>query len=177
MNKQHILDEIRRTAEQNGGVVLGRQRFMSETGIRESDWIGRYWSKWSDAVREAGCKPNTKQTAFGEDWLLEKIASLTRELGHFPTAPEVRLKARCDCQFPSHNVFARFGSKAQLASALVTWCERSPGHEDVQAICAPLAVSHEATDHARAAHVEPVIGYVYLLNAPTPICWTAKTHL
>ena len=138
---------------------------MSETGIRESDWIGRYWSKWSDAVREAGCKPNTKQTAFGEDWLLEKIASLTRELGHFPTAPEVRLKARCDCQFPSHNVFARFGRKAQLASALVTWCERSPGHEDVQAICAPLAVSHEATDHARAAHVEPVIGYVYLLKS------------
>jgi len=82
MNKQHILDEIRRTAKENGGVPLGRQRFLAETGIRESDWIGRFWVKWSDAVREAGYEPNTKQVAFEETYLLQKLAELVRDLRH-----------------------------------------------------------------------------------------------
>ena len=50
MEKQHIIDEIKRTAEKNGGVPLGKRRFFSETGIAESDWYGKYWVKWSDAV-------------------------------------------------------------------------------------------------------------------------------
>ena len=54
MDKQHIIEEIKRNAQENGGEPLGRHRFLTETGIRESDWIGRYWTKWSDAVREAG---------------------------------------------------------------------------------------------------------------------------
>lgn len=165
MNKQHILEEIRRTAKQNGGVPLGRQRFLTETGIRESDWIGRYWSRWSDAVREAGYEPNTKQGAFGDDWLLEKLASLIRELGHYPVAAELRLKARSDPEFPSHNTFACFGRKAQVASALATWCESSPGWEDVQVICAPVAVSPEADELPTGDEAEPPIGYVYLLKS------------
>jgi hypothetical protein len=34
MTKAHIIDEIERTAEANGGQALGRQRFYAETGIR-----------------------------------------------------------------------------------------------------------------------------------------------
>jgi hypothetical protein len=64
MNKQQILEEIKRTAEANGDVPLGKQRFLTETGIRESDWSGRFLTKWSAAVREAGYEPNVKQSAF-----------------------------------------------------------------------------------------------------------------
>jgi len=38
MNKQHILQEIKRTATANDGIPLGRLRFFRETGIKESDW-------------------------------------------------------------------------------------------------------------------------------------------
>lgn len=165
MDKQHILDEIRRTAEANSGAALGKQRFFAETGIRESDWSGRFWIKWSDAVREAGYEPNVKQTALEDDWLLEKLAAFVRELGHYPVSAELRMKAREKSGFPSHNTFTRFGRKAQVASALVSWCESTPGWEDVQAICAPLAVSANTDEMPEEDVPAPEIGYVYLLKS------------
>ena len=54
MTKDHILAEICRTAAPNGGMPLGRERFFAETGIKEPDWRGKYWVRWSDAVRAAG---------------------------------------------------------------------------------------------------------------------------
>ena len=120
MDKSHIIDEIRRTAKNNGGKPLGKLKFYSETGIRESDWAGKYWLRWSEAVSEAGYQPNKKQDAFDENWLLEKLAGLVRELGHYPVSNELRMKAREDGDFPSHNVFSRFGKKAAIASALLT---------------------------------------------------------
>jgi hypothetical protein len=165
MNKHHILEEIKRTAESNGGAPLGRQRSLMETGIRESDWSGRFWTKWSDAVREAGYEPNAKQIAFDNEWLLENLAGFVRELGHYPVAAELRMKARSDPDFPSHNTFYRFGRKAQIASAILSWCELSPGWEDVHAICAPLAVSDEADESPVKDEAPPPVGYVYLLKS------------
>jgi hypothetical protein len=72
MDKDYILHEIRRTAKENGGLALGRQRFFQETGIRETDWSGRYWPRWSDAVREAGLVPNQLQAAFDQINLIER---------------------------------------------------------------------------------------------------------
>ena len=58
MRKERIVDEIRRTAEKNGGIPLGKLRFLKETGIKEADWSGKFWSKWSEAIQEAGYTPN-----------------------------------------------------------------------------------------------------------------------
>src|SRR5881409_602836 len=99
MNKQHILDEIRRTAR--GGKALGRQKFFTETGIKVSDWSGKYWVRWSDAVREAGLTPNQKTKAYDDELLITKLVALTRELGRFPVYGDLRMKARTDSDFPS----------------------------------------------------------------------------
>ncbi len=165
MEKQHIIDEIRRTAEANGGVPLGKARFLAETGIHETDWSGRFWVKWSDAVREAGYEPNKKQTAFDEKWLLEQLSIFIRELGHYPTSAELRMKAREDGEFPSHNTFTRFGKKAQVVSALMTWCKTNAGWEDVAAICAPLFVAEAPEEFPDQALSTSEIGYVYLLKS------------
>ena len=58
MTKEHIIGEIRRTANANGGVPLGWRRFEEETGIKYHDWYGKFWASWGDAVREAGFEPN-----------------------------------------------------------------------------------------------------------------------
>lgn len=165
MDKRHILEEIKRTAEANGGVPLGKRRFLTETGIQESDWRGRFWTKWGDAVCEAGYEPNVKQAAFENERLLEKLAILIRELGHYPVGAELQMKARSDPDFPSHNTFSRFGRKAQVASALLSWCEKSPEWQDVEAICAPLGVPAEAV--AAPIENEPalIVGYIYLLKS------------
>ena len=165
MDKQHILDEIRRTAEANGGIPLGRARFLAETGIRETDWSGRYWIRWSDAVLEAGYQPNQKQTAFEDDWLLEQLAGSVRELGHYPVVAELRMKARDDPGFPSHNTFTRFGKKPQVASALMTWCESHDDWEDVVSVCAPFAVEEVETEAVDDDLTPSEMGYVYLLKS------------
>ncbi len=101
MDKQTILDEIRRTAEQNGDMPLGMGRFYTETGIRIADWSGKYWARWSDALLEAGYAPNTLSQAYEDKVLIESLIALARELGRYPGDRELRLKRRMDPSFPA----------------------------------------------------------------------------
>ena len=73
MNKKYIINEIIRMAEENGGIPLGIDTFEKKTGIKYSDWYGKYWAKWGDAVKEAGYKPNKLQEAYDEEWIFEKL--------------------------------------------------------------------------------------------------------
>jgi hypothetical protein len=165
-DKQRILAEIRRTAEANGGVPLGRAKFLQETGIKDSDWLGKIWARWGDAIVEAGLQPNQLQLAYDPDLLIEKFIGLARDLGHFPVSAEVRMKARSDSSFPWHNTFARFGSKREFAVRIVGYCKGKTGYEDIVALCEPIA---EPQQPKRAALLSPADsaantkdGYVYL---------------
>jgi hypothetical protein len=163
MDKQQILNEIKRTATANGGVPLGESRFSQETGIRDTDWRGKIWARWGDAIREAGFKPNQLQTAYSENVLIERFIELAREIGRFPVTTELKMKARSGGSFPSHNTFRRFGSKRQLAAKIMEYCSERPGYDDVIALCAPIAVSRQqAVDELQP---EVIIGFVYLMKA------------
>jgi hypothetical protein len=164
MNKQHILGEIRRTAAANGGVPLGKSRFSQQTGIKVSDWSGKIWARWGDALREAGFEPNQLQTAYSEAMLIEKFIGLARELGHFPVHTEVKMKARSDDSFPWHNTFARFGSKQQFAITLLNYCKNRSGYDDIIALCRPIATA-AITRAPIEIEPEEVIGFVYLMKS------------
>src|SRR5438132_8701873 len=136
MNKAYILQEIKRTADANAGVPLGRQRFEAETGIKQSDWYGRFWARWSDAIRDAGFAPNQLQTAYAKAELLAKYAELAREAGRIPSEGQVRLKCRADPEFPAHSTFPnRFGPKSELVRQLAEYCRARDGYEDVLHFC------------------------------------------
>lgn len=109
VDKSHILSEIRRTAGENDGAPLGIARFATATGIRNSDWRGRYWARWGDALIEAGFQPNQLQSRYEDDAVLSHLIPEIRRLGRLPTITERRLKRRDDRAFPSSNVFEKWG--------------------------------------------------------------------
>jgi Meiotically Up-regulated Gene 113 (MUG113) protein len=164
MKREDILQEVCRTANANGGVPLGRLSFFKETGIKESDWKGKFWARWNDAVREAGLEPNQKQGAFSESFLIESFIALMRDLGRFPVVAELRMKKRSDASFPTSKVYERFGSKAHLAAKIRDYCTGRTGYEDVVALCRTVA-GQQVSDVENGVESGENIGFVYLMKS------------
>jgi hypothetical protein len=163
MTKNQIIREIQRTAQENGGKPLGRLRFLGETGIKESDWSGKYWARWNDALQEAGFGPNQMQQSYDDELLLEKFAALTRELGRVPVVSEWQLKARSDRTFPSSKVLERFGSKQQLIARALQYLQQHESYTDVVPLISS-AVRSDATLGEDSAQ-KVVTGFVYLMKS------------
>lgn len=167
MDKDHILNEIRRTATANGGTPLGRQRFRAETGIKQTDWLGVHWVRWGDALREAGYAANELTSAYEASELLQQYAELALELGRIPLHANLRMKARNDVDFPSHTVFAnRLGNKSERVQRLAEFCRERPEYESVLRFCEEFSSESEETEVADSpATNELEIGFVYLFKS------------
>ena len=137
MTRDEILAEIRRTADEDGGKPLGRERFERVTGITGRQW-GRYWPRFSEALIDAGFEPNTMNAAYDDEHLMVQLISLIRELGKFPTVSEMQVQHYRDPEFPTHNVFGRYGLKNDLVGAVLAYSSERPEYADVVAICEPL---------------------------------------
>ena len=165
MSKEEILDEIRRLADENGGAPPGVKRFANETGIQESRWAGKYWARWSDALREAGFEPNTwSTTGYKDEWVIERLVGLIRKLGKYPTKYEISLCSRDDPGFPSEGAFKRRGTKAELAQQTIEWCQSRQGYDDVVRICTPVA-ERKRTPKRPDDPEQCATGFVYLMKA------------
>ena len=165
MLKQHILSEIQRTATANGGAPLGKRRFFAETGIRETDWSGKHWARWGDALREAGYSPNELQVSYSDDHLLEQYATLVLKLGHIPTVPEVKLHARRASGFPSHNTFARFGGRNSLLASVHKFAAARDKFAPVAAMLAEFASSRASEAEDPPPPADETFGFVYLIKS------------
>jgi hypothetical protein len=164
MTREEILAEIQRTAEENGGVPLGRDRFEVATGIKQHE-LYRYWPRFGDAVREAGFEPNFFNAAYSEEYLIDQVIALIRELGKFPTRPEMAVKRHSDLQFPNESVFRRFGTKAGLAAKVLQHCEGKPELTDIAEICRPFAESQiPRSAREDSERRDSPYGFVYLIK-------------
>jgi hypothetical protein len=124
---------------------------------------GKIWARWGDAVREAGCSPNEFQIALDDAYLLDQLAILIRDLGHFPVNMEMRLRKRADTSFPNEKVYERFGTKRKLAERIIDHCRSKPDFQDVIALCGPLPTAHVLPAAAKSPTEE--FGFVYLLKS------------
>ncbi len=165
VTKARILQEIKRTAEANGGKPLGRERFESETGIKESDWSGRLWVNWNDIIREAGFLPNQLTRAHDVAAVLDRYAGFAQELGHLPVKAELQLKRRSDRTFPSHNVFSRFGTKLELVEHVAQYCRSHAGYDDVVRLCEEYVSQAQQESANEPECREGEIGFVYLVKS------------
>jgi hypothetical protein len=163
VDREHVLSEIRRTAEANGGRPLGSRRFFLETGIRSADWCGKFWARWSDALAEAGYSPNTMQTPYDEQFLLESYADLAHQLGRLPAANDLRLRHRQDPAFPDAKVFDRLGSKGELCGRVAAMLRLSGEQADVLQMCEGYVPRKR---HTTPAAIAPsIVGSVYLIKS------------
>jgi hypothetical protein len=142
VNKQHILDKIKRTAEANGGTAphsAKEDSIKTDTGIKITDWDGNYWARWAIHSKKLDSNPIRFKGAYAEDLLIERFIDLIREIGRLPVRGEPKLKAHIDRTLPSHNAFGRMGSKWQLANRILEYCKAQVGFDDVIARCVPVA--------------------------------------
>lgn len=164
IGREKIISEVRRTAAANGGKPLGRLAFRTRTGIRESDWVGRYWARWSDVLREAGFEPNKRAEPLDESVLLTYFADFAVELGRVPVYNELRLRKQTHPSFPSHNTFSRLGSRPQLIVKLLAFCS---GTSKYATLLQQLQTEVDTTppqDHAVASPAESEDGFVYMVR-------------
>jgi hypothetical protein len=163
VTKDYILAEIRRTAAENGGVALGKKRFLDATGIAESDWLGRYWTRWGDALREAGVPGQAMNPRLPDDAVLSATATIVRRLGRFPTAAEMRLAVHSDASLPSHNTFRRFGGLEGLRQTLAEYLRRNGDADLLGVIERPTPAPASALGAANEETFDE--GFVYLLKS------------
>ncbi len=164
MDKAHILRQIKRTADANGGVPLGIKRFTAETGIKLGDWFGVHWARWSDALREAGCEPNQRTEAYEDEELLEHYAKLAAELGRLPAQGDLRLQTKRNSDFPHDATFSRRWSKVELVVRLLAFCRDREEFKDVVRLCEEYAPQSQQEEEPAPTSGEIVMGYVYLIK-------------
>ena len=163
MDKQQILNEIRRLASTSNGKAPGSQRFESETGIRKSNWYPKYWLRWGDAIREAGLQPNSLSSAFSTDFLITKYIDLIRELGRFPIEGDLAIKRREDKTFPDRGAFYSLGLKAQRAAKILSYCRDHEDCADIIPFCSGV-LSTSSTNTSDGTLENRAAGYVYLFK-------------
>jgi hypothetical protein len=160
--RDEIIAEIKRVAASTGKAP-GRRIFERETGIRPSAWLGVYWARWGDALREAGLDANDKQGRTDRDFIIEKIAAAVRHYGRTPAYSELRLYARTDPTFPAHSTISnRFQGKGDWIEALRDWVSGKPEYDDVAAMLPAPAPTAAPTINATT---KPTEGHVYLIKS------------
>lgn len=162
MDKAFLIQEIKRTAEANGGKPLGATRFRDDTGIKEYEW-GKFWRCWGDALTEAGFVPNQLQTAYDKSQVLGLYAALARELGRLPTKGDLRVRQHADAVYPNPKTFERLGTKSQLIEQLAEFCRSNSEYDDVLSLCEGYTPREQPT--ATDDREEIVFGYVYLMKS------------
>lgn len=165
MKKEQILSEIKRTATENGGTPLGQDRFAKATGIPKSNWHGKYWRNWSEAVREAGYTPNVFQEATDLQMLFKQYADLVREIGRIPTEADLMLRRRQDINFSSAAAFrSRLGFRQSQIMKTIEFCKGLQGYEDVMEICENALLTNQPVEE-QPRNRDDSYGYVYLARS------------
>ncbi len=164
--RETIISEIRRLTQESGGIVPGVEKFTIETGISKSVWWGKYWSKWGDAVIEAGFEPRKMNTKKSSDSVLEIYAEICRHYGKVPSSPEVRFYLNQRAGSISHNaLFNHFGSKSELDRAFAAYVRSTEAAHDLLLMIPEEGSEKHLVEQGQKQSSGRQDGYVYLLKS------------
>lgn len=128
--------------------------------------LGRYWSRFGDAQRDADFEPNSLNAALDPAALVERCIDVIRALGKIPTASELRVQRSRDPAFPNPSTFTRLGSRNQLIGKVLEHCGDAPEYQDVVAVCSAVYRPTDAAGEERSDANDSGIrtGFVYLIK-------------
>jgi Meiotically Up-regulated Gene 113 (MUG113) protein len=169
MTKDELLSEIHKYVATHKRSP-GEREFCAVTRIKESAWKGKFWARWTDAVREAGYKPNSLQQRIPDADVLEQLSKFVLQLGHFPILDEINMQARRTPGFPVwQTIRKRYGGMPETAAALLKF-SRETGNERLATLC-EARIALEARKPAaipnRKPHAKQKTGVVYLKYSPS----------
>ena len=162
--KQDIINAIIKTAKENGGKPLGIGRFEKETGINLYD-CHKYWSTFGEAQREAGFIANTLQVPHKEEFILESLATLMRDIGRLPTKGDLIVRRNKDDGFPNEvSIHRRLGSQIEIAKKMYEYSKQK-GYNDIVEICnAYIGKSPNPEQEQKDSDQNQILGAVYLFK-------------
>jgi hypothetical protein len=170
VTKNEIISEIQKYVAANGGKVPGEIAFESATRIKSSNWRGKFWARWTDAVREAGYDPTGWNQKIPDEELLETLAEFITTQARFPTRDEINLNARKIEGLPTWTtVKRRYGGMPEMAAALLEFAH-GKCNDRLVALCEARIqkeVSKPVPVVSNGFNAISPIGFVYLKYSPS----------
>ncbi len=164
MMRKEIVEQIQRIAEAQG-CVPGSQKFKNITGIAKHVWYGVYWTRWGDALIEAGFSPNTFKHALDKDALIRTYLEMVDELGRVPSDGDIRLKSRNRPDFPGHSTFRnRLGRKNDLLRKVIKYANANQYSKRKIALLESALIEEKAPPEP-SGFAEYSPGFVYLMKS------------
>ena len=166
MDKETILTEIRRLAQEGDGNPPGWRLFESRSSIKKKEWEGVHWARWNDALQEAGLTTNRLTDAYSKSDMLQSYIELARELGRVPTDADGRLRTKKLGKFPTDRTFSkRFGNKRELVAAVLAYCETKAEFADIVEMFQAYVPRKERSAQDYPPVTVGALGYVYLIKS------------
>jgi hypothetical protein len=169
MNKDFIIAEIKRLAAENGGMAPGKSAFFNATGIKESDWTGKIWVRWSDAVRDAGFEPQEMQRPLDDGEKIRRLIEVIRHYRKWPTTAEIKFYTKQTNGFPSHNTLSGLGNLNERKQLVRDYCKNEKDqYQDILSIIPDQTLGHDDENHIgniSRNKKDTVVGYVYLMKS------------
>jgi hypothetical protein len=170
ITREDILLEIRKFVAAHNGDIPGERGFEVATRIKESAWKGRYWARWTDAVRAAGYEPKAMNQKIPDEEMLEKLANFIIKLGYFPVRDEINVEARTTPGFPVWDTIRkRYGGMPETAAALLEF-SRKAGNTVLAELCEERLKRERPSPKqcvSNQGRTVIKVGFVYLKYSPS----------
>ena len=124
-SQAEVIEAIRSVSKSLGRNGLSRSEFLKNSDITIRD-IPRYFSKWSDACREAGIKHDSSHDRLSDEDILADWGLVARSLGTVPSVTEYGIRGRYGL-----NAFKRFGAWIDVPGTFRDFFSKSGAWDDV----------------------------------------------
>jgi hypothetical protein len=164
MDREGMLAAARSLAERLEEAPSIRQ-FRKETGVKDSWWQGKYWSRWSDLLAEAGIEAKAWAVpSLDLDLALRKYWEFVAELGAIPVQAQLELRRRSDPDCPLPKSLRRnFGS--DLIPKALEHAKANDAPEHVMSILRNVMMERSIPVAETNDEDETATGFVYLMKS------------